>query len=33
VTASRAGITSDVHVSLSGGIDGSDNIYCIANSD
>ena len=33
VTVNRAGSTRDIHVSLSGGIYGSDDIYCIANSD
>jgi len=35
VTASvnRGGSTTDIHVSLSGGIDGSDGVYCIASSD
>ena len=33
VTVNRAGSTRDIYVSLSGGIYGSDDIYCIANSD
>ncbi len=33
VSVNRAGIAGDVHVWLSGGIDGSDDVYCIANSD
>jgi len=33
VTVNRAGSTRNIHVSLSGGIYGSDDIYCIANSD
>ncbi|MUL78815.1 serine/threonine-protein kinase [Mycolicibacterium sp. CBMA 226] len=33
VSVSRTGSASDIHVSLSGGIDGSDDVYCIANAD
>ncbi|WP_418004761.1 hypothetical protein ACNO8X_07290 [Mycobacterium sp. PDNC021] len=33
VAVHRAGSSGDIHVSLSGGIDGSDSIYCISDSD
>lgn len=33
VNVNRAGSTRDIHVSFSGGIYGSDDVYCIANSD
>lgn len=32
VSVSRGRSTGDIHVSLSGGIDGSDDVYCIADS-
>lgn len=33
VNVNRGGSTTDIHVSLSGGVDGSDDVYCIASSD